>query len=362
MVAILWAGPVYAAEEGSDASRMAVPRRGPWAPAAPVADRFDWIQLKSGEWLKGELSGLRDEELEFDSEELDDLVFDWKNVKQFRSPRPHVYRFEGLVIVSGPAVIQGDSVIVTIRGEPREFDRKALVSILPGGESEWNRWSAKLSIGATLRAGNTEQLEISTLAWVKRETVRTRFRLDYNGDFSQIDGIQNTNTHRGSANLDVYLTRNLFVTAATFEVFSDRFTNIELRLTPGAGVGYHLLRGKIDWVVEIGAGYQYTEFVSVFEENPSTTNSGAFVPSTRFDIDITKRLDFQTDYTLQITVPDIGQTNHHLLSVLSFELTKYLDLDLTFNWDRIEDPTQREDGSVPKKNDYRLVVALGVEF
>ena len=171
--------------------------------------------------------------------------------------------------------------------------------------------------------------------------------------------------NRGSASLDVYLTRKLFVTAATFEVFSDRFTNIELRVTPGAGVGYHLLRGKIDWVVEIGAGYQYTEFVSVFEENPSTTNSGAFVPSTRFDIDITKRLDFQTDYTLQITVPDIGQTNHHLLSVLSFELTKYLDLDLTFNWDRIEDPTPfnvNGQEKVPEKNDYRLVLALGIEF
>ena len=27
----------------------------PWAPPPPPPDKFDWIQLTSGEWLKGEL-------------------------------------------------------------------------------------------------------------------------------------------------------------------------------------------------------------------------------------------------------------------------------------------------------------------
>ena len=33
-------------------------------------DKFDWVQLTSGEWLKGELKFLYDYQVEFDSEKL----------------------------------------------------------------------------------------------------------------------------------------------------------------------------------------------------------------------------------------------------------------------------------------------------
>jgi len=36
-------------------------------PAPPAPDTFDWIQLTSDEWLKGELIALYDGRLEFDS-------------------------------------------------------------------------------------------------------------------------------------------------------------------------------------------------------------------------------------------------------------------------------------------------------
>ena len=48
-----------------------------WQPPPPMPDAFDWIQLTSGEWLKGELIALYDGSLEFDSDELDNLTLDW---------------------------------------------------------------------------------------------------------------------------------------------------------------------------------------------------------------------------------------------------------------------------------------------
>jgi hypothetical protein len=52
--------------------------------AAEVASRRrearTGIQLKSGEWLRGRLYGMQNRKLEFESDELDDLVFDWKDV------------------------------------------------------------------------------------------------------------------------------------------------------------------------------------------------------------------------------------------------------------------------------------------
>src|SRR4029079_5102700 len=54
----------------------------PFQPAPPAPDAFDWIQLKSGEWLKGELIALYDGKLEFDSDELEKLTLDWDDVRE----------------------------------------------------------------------------------------------------------------------------------------------------------------------------------------------------------------------------------------------------------------------------------------
>src|SRR5262249_4506764 len=57
-------------------------RRWFWQPKL-LADEAstDWIQLKSGEWLRGRLYGMQNRKLEFESDELDDLKFDWKDIQ-----------------------------------------------------------------------------------------------------------------------------------------------------------------------------------------------------------------------------------------------------------------------------------------
>jgi hypothetical protein len=54
----------------------------PLPPFEESAERklaYDWVQIDSGEWLKGEIKRLLDEELYFDSDEFDDVSFDWDN-------------------------------------------------------------------------------------------------------------------------------------------------------------------------------------------------------------------------------------------------------------------------------------------
>lgn len=41
----------------------------------PEDNKFDWIQLTSDEWLKGDLKALYDYKLEFDSDNLELLTF-----------------------------------------------------------------------------------------------------------------------------------------------------------------------------------------------------------------------------------------------------------------------------------------------
>ncbi len=42
----------------------------------PPNDGYDWLRLTSGEWLRGELIGVFNDEVEFDSDILDELTID----------------------------------------------------------------------------------------------------------------------------------------------------------------------------------------------------------------------------------------------------------------------------------------------
>jgi hypothetical protein len=58
-----------------------------WQPPVPMPDKFDWMQLTSGEWLKGEFKVLYEKTVEFDSDKLGLLEIDLQDVAAIRSAR-----------------------------------------------------------------------------------------------------------------------------------------------------------------------------------------------------------------------------------------------------------------------------------
>ena len=83
-----------------------------WRPPPPDENAWDWIRLNSGEWLGGTIEGLRDRNLEFDSDELGLQKLDWTDVAELRSPRTLTYRFDNLIRA---AVVQPPDVVVQLR-------------------------------------------------------------------------------------------------------------------------------------------------------------------------------------------------------------------------------------------------------
>ena len=114
-------------------------------------------------------------------------------------------------------------------------------------------------------------------------------------------------------------------------------------------------------------------FLSYAMANQVTTTSRAFyirndglphlVDATdSFGADLTKWVEFDFLYNLFVGVPSFGQTNHHSESVFSIDLFGPVDLDFTFVFDRQEDPQREDDDDDVKKNDFRSIVGLGVDF
>jgi len=333
-----------------------------WEPPEPSPTEFDWIRLKSGEWLKGEIERMRDEKMVFDSDELETLELDWDDISAIYSPHEHSYVFEGRRIHTGTATMRDGRVVVSSEDGVREFERRKLVSIVPGDRSELSLWSGKLSAGLIARAGNTQSTDVTALFNIRREAPVVRLGLDYNGALSSQSGQRTANNARANYATDVYLSRRFFVTVPSLSFYRDEFQNIEYQLTPGAAIGYDLVDNRwIDWEVGVGAAYQYTAFISVANDSRFSQDVAA-VFSTSLDLDITADIELDTDYRLQLGLTDPGLTTQHLLSTLSVDILGPLELDVSFSWDRLEQPVPNADGTVPKSNDYRLSVGLGIDF
>ncbi len=334
-----------------------------WQPAPPMPDAFDWIQLTSGEWLKGELIAMYDGSLEFDSDELDNLKLDWDDVRQVRTSRIVQVRFRDRdEPVIGKLLMEGDSVRFP-GATDQVFTKAALMSIAAGEPREANYWSGNATFGFNLRRGNSEQVEANTLANAKRRTVGTRVSLDYVANYNVTDDLTVTNNQRVNGALDWFVTPRLFVRPAVVEYYRDPFQNFAHRWTIGAAVGYQLVdTSRVSWEFNVGPSYQHTIFNSVVAGESDTESTGALAAGTTYTHELTGDIDYTFDYRLLFVKPESGRYTHHFITGLSIDAFGPLDLDVSFVWDRVQEPRPESSGLVPKKDDYRLIFGFGFDF
>jgi len=334
-----------------------------WRPPAPNPADHDWIQLTSGEWLKGDIVQMREETLDFDSDKLEDLSFDWEDIAAIRSPRLYTYVFTDRTSLTGAAVVANDKVVVAVDGEEQIRERADLMSIIPDLSRKLKRWDGKTSIGFTFRKGNTDQQDFTGQGFLRRQGKLSRARFDYNGSLGVSDGEETSNNHRGFLKLDIFVSPRFYVTPAAIEVFHDALQNIQVRLTPSSGVGYHALkRKKISLDVELAGGYQIVWYSSVDPGEDDQQDRGVVVPTLRLESEPLRWLDLDALYTAQVSGENARNTTQHGELTFSVELTNVFDLDVSWIWDHVENPSPNEDGTIPKKDDLKLTLGIGIDF
>jgi putative salt-induced outer membrane protein YdiY len=334
----------------------------------PSADKFDWIQLTSNEWLKGEVKGMYKDSLEFDSDKLDLLNIDWEDVKILRSHRTNNINIEGVGATSGVLEVTDDSMEIINDYENQTYDRSKLISFAPGGKKESDLWAIKATLGLDLRQGNTDQVDYTARVNIKRRGSTTRFLMDYIGNISKTNGgdgslIETINNHRLNASYDYYKTRHFFYTPVFVEFFRDTFTNIALKSTLGAGLGYTVIdNGRTELSIAGGPAFVKTEFVSVAAGENTSESTPAAVLRTNYDYELSKTIDFIARYNIQVGNQASGGYTHHIILTFESEITGALDFDTSFIWDRTVHPTQAADGTTPLTNDYRITFGVSYTY
>ncbi len=331
-------------------------------PQIPLEDDADWMQLVSGEWLRGSLVRIRDGRADFESDELNDLSLNLGDVKTIRTAEEQTVVTDANQTLRGKLVLEGDNV--WIDGEQTvRIGRDDLLATLAFDGDDPVDWSGGVTLGATARSGNTRQDDLSAFAEALRETARTRWSSTYNGAFSRAAGIETTNNHRIRSVYDIFLSKRLFVTVPSLEVYRDRFQNINYRVTPSASVGYEIVdTARHSWGLSAGPAYQYTRFDTAPLGEDIDESTAAAVVLSKYSWAVSDAVDFDFDYSITAAVPETHRYNHSFITRLSVDLIGGLDLDLGFVWDRVNDPAADGDGNVPRKDDYRTTIGLGWSF
>lgn len=326
-------------------------------------DTFDWLRLTSGEWLKGQLKRMRDDEIEFDSDKLDIVTFDWDDVDRLQSPGVNTYVFEDKLDVVGRAVVTKDKVLVETKAGVQEYSRDMLLSIVEGAPRERNWWSSKLGAGVSLNTGNTNQGSLTAYFELVRADYRTRTKLRYDGTIGYANGEQNVNRHIGNADVRLYISRRWYFTPVASQFLYDKFQNIRFRATPGTGAGVHLfVTSRWEWDVDAGLGYQYLEFLSAASGVKNPQSDGFVSFGTWAKLEFYDDIELEIEWRTNLMYTTIGNTNHTGNATFSIGITDVLDFETSFLFLRTEDPPARADGTQPEKNDYQIMIGLALDI
>ena len=329
----------------------------------PPPDDYDWIQLTSDEWLKGELISLFDDELTFESDNLGVIRLDWEDVRRFRGHGAYGISIQGVELRADELQIDKQQVVIITDGKTNVYPRQYLVAITPSAYRELDNWSADAILGLNIRKGNADVVEYNFLAGFERRTPRSRVIVDYLGNFNETEGQRIANNHRVNVAYDRFSGSRFFWRPFIGQYFRDPFQNIRHQGTIETGFGYKLDdTANTDWEISGGVGGNYVRYDSVEPGQPSDNTSPAVSIGTDYETELTPWMDYLL--LMQVTFLDeaSGSYQHHLLTTLSTGLIGDLDLDVSFVWDRTQKPQARADGSVPEKDDFRLMVGVGFEF
>jgi hypothetical protein len=327
------------------------------------ADADDWLQTASGEWIRGDVDWMRNDIMEFDSDEFGPLEIHMRDVAAIHAAQKDTFVFDDRTALYGRAFITADDVVVETSEGIHVRPRETLWAIVQGGERELDHWSTILDLGFSANRGNSNQIEFN-LGWrITREDRRTLTELAYSLFMGRADGEQTVNRHLVMFLNKVWIDERFFVHPVVGQLLSDRFQDIRFRAQPAAAAGVRFLdRPMAWWNVSAGLGYQYLKLLDPLAGIPNPFHDGLVRFATRARFDFTGDIYLSINWVTNLTFTTIGNTNHTGTAALFIEVTNIFNLQASFLYLRTEEPLPFVDGTLPVKNDYQLIFGVALQL
>jgi putative salt-induced outer membrane protein len=222
------------------------------------------------------------------------------------------------------------------------------------------QWRAALGAGAAFASGNTDSTTFNFAAEAIKATKQDKLRLFGNAAYARSGGVTTGDMYRLGTQYDYNLSSALFA-FGTAELSHDKFSNLDQRLSLGAGLGYKVIK-EAALTFDVFGGLNYT----VDRYETSTLIDGSVRKSynslsAMFGEESTHKLSPTTSFKQRLVVfPSMSNTGEFRATFdagLAVAMTAGMNLNVG-----LQHRYNSEPGTGIKKGDTLLTTGVTVKF
>jgi putative salt-induced outer membrane protein YdiY len=233
-----------------------------------VLSQAEQVTLKNGDRLTGAIVSMDGKKLVVHTSYAGDVGIDWAEVSNFSSDKPLVITRTDKQVLSGTVATEGEDVMISSSQGSQKLplaDVSAMRS--PADQAAYEKslhpgmlegWTGGGSFGFALARGNSQTTNLALGFDATRKTAKDAWVVDAASVYSSDANLNATtaNSFQGLIRYDHNLTKRLFAYAA-FAGGYDALQNLNYRITPNGGLGFHAIASNRTTLDLLG-GFGYT--------------------------------------------------------------------------------------------------------
>ena len=295
----------------------------------------DEVVLNNGDRITGKLVELVDGKLSIKTEYAGTVKIDWDQVQSFSTDEP-VYLKIGDNEVratvseaeSGTATLQSDDLLTTesidlSRLESMSYEKKPPVRV-----------SGRINIGASSTSGNTNTDQLNGELEIVARSDKNRVILLAEINRQESDGEQTESNWITYFGYDHFISKKWYAYASA-SAENDKFKDINLRTTLGAGAGYQIFETKkTNWAMELGLSYVNTDYINEADSDyPAARWAMSFIQKL-FD----SKIEFFNRDSVHSALDDSNNMFLRTRTGLRFPIVERMNSTIQYNYDYDNNP------------------------
>ncbi len=324
------------------------------------------VTLKNGDRLTGTILTVSDKKLTIKTEHAGTVTIDWDAVAQFSSEQPMVVTRTDKQVISGAVNTKDSDVVVnTTTGTQTIPMVDVAVMRSPADQAAYEKslhpgmlegWKGGGNVGLALARGNSDTTNLALGFNADRPTTTDKWTIQAASLYSTSTADNVTTTSANALGGFIRYDRNLTKRLFAFGLFAgsyDHAQDLNVRISPSGGLGYHLIADKMTTLDLLGGfGYTYENYVGGLTNNLMNATIGD-----EFSHKFTANTSMIQDFYFFPYLNDGGGYRGVFDFGLSTKLYRVLTWNLNFGDRYNSKPVEGK-----KNNDLLLTTGLGFAF
>lgn len=226
--------------------------------------RGDEVVFKNGDKLSGQILSAEDGKLKIKSSVAGTVEVSLSDVKTFTSTEPLAIKLRDGSVIRQPVKSAEQEGVVAVAGGDVAAQTVPIASIKTINQKD--SWTGSLVAGGLITRGNSETEALNFSADATRRTENDRLNLTGQYLFARQkdqdtgDKTTSTDNWRLGGKYDYFFDEQLYAFGSV-GIEKDRIANLNMRLTPAAGIGYQWVeRADFNFFTEAGLAWVYEDY------------------------------------------------------------------------------------------------------